>query len=206
MVSFILQNKHSNFQMGKKKISKGKEVENITGQSKGTGSGGLERLLEKPQKKILFAGVGNVLKKDDGAGVYIVQKILEGNGIGGLVVEMGIENYIGKINTLAPDDLVIIDACDFGKEPGFWWLSIFTDIKDLTTNTHNISLAKLSELFNMPVYILGIQPADVSFGEGMGREVKKAAKQIIQMINSKSVDLIMPEQPCPDKSVVQKVQ
>jgi Ni,Fe-hydrogenase maturation factor len=32
---------------------------------------------------------------------------------------MGIENHIGKINKLAPDILVIIDACDFGREPGY---------------------------------------------------------------------------------------
>jgi hypothetical protein len=43
----------------------------------------------------------------------------------------------------------------------------------MTTGTHNISLAKLSELFNMPVYILGIQPADISFGEGMDAKGKR---------------------------------
>jgi hydrogenase 3 maturation protease len=147
----------------------------------------LHNLLDQPPGNILFAGVGNVLKRDDGVGVYITQKIRQGNGIGALPVEMGIENHIGKINKLAPDVMVIIDACDFGREPGFDRLAMASDMMELTTGTHNISLAKLSELFNMPVYILGIQPADISFGEGMDAKVKETANRIKDLINSKTM-------------------
>lgn len=154
----------------------------------------LQNLLDQPPGKILFAGVGNVLKRDDGVGVYIAQKIRQGNGIGGLAVEMGIENHIGKINKLAPDVLVIIDACDFGREPGFVGLARASDMMEMTTGTHNISLAKLSELFNMPVYILGIQPADISFGEGMDVKVKETAKRITGMINSKTTKFVLSDQ------------
>jgi len=141
--------------------------------------------------KILFAGVGNVLKHDDGVGVYISGRIKPGKFIDAIVVEMGIENYIGKINRLAPDILIITDACDFGREPGYWSLAAVSEIIGVTTNTHNISLAKITELFNMPVYILGIQPADISFGEGLGEEAERTANQIINMINSESMELIM---------------
>jgi hydrogenase 3 maturation protease len=151
----------------------------------------LHDLLDQPPGTILFAGVGNVLKRDDGVGVYIAQKIRQGNGIGGLAVEMGIENHIGKINKLAPDVLVIIDACDFGREPGYTGMARASDIMGMTTNTHNISLAKLSELFNMPVYILGIQPADISFGEGMDAKVSETAERITGMINSKTMKFVL---------------
>ncbi len=154
----------------------------------------LQNLLDQPPGNILFAGVGNVLKRDDGVGVYITQKIRHGNGIGRLTVEMGIENHIGKINKLAPDVLVIIDACDFGREPGYSELSRACDMMDMTTNTHNISLAKLSELFNMPVYILGIQPADISFGEGMDAKVSETSEQITGMINSKTMKFVLTDQ------------
>ena len=147
----------------------------------------LQYLLEDPGKEILFAGVGNVLKHDDGVGVFIAQNIKGRDGISVLVVEMGIENHLGKINSLAPDILVIIDACDFGRAPGFTRLAAVSEMKEMTTNTHNISLAKLSELFNMPVYILGIQPADISFGEGMTRQVRWAAEIIIRKLNRKSL-------------------
>ena len=154
----------------------------------------LHDLLDQPPGTILFAGVGNVLKRDDGVGVYIAQKIRQGNGIGGLAVEMGIENHIGKINKLAPDVLVIIDACDFGREPGYAGLARASDMMGMTTNTHNISLAKLSELFNMPVYILGIQPSDISFGEGMDAKVSETAERITDMINSKTMKFVLTDQ------------
>ncbi|MFO7922558.1 MAG: hydrogenase maturation protease [Bacteroidales bacterium] len=150
----------------------------------------LQHILDIPGKSILFAGVGNVLKQDDGAGVFIARGIRKGNGISTLVVEMGIENHIGKINTLAPDILVIIDATDFGEKPGFIRLAEVSSLKGITTNTHNISLAKISELFNMPVYILGIQPADISFGEGMSPEIRESADRIVKLINSKNGELI----------------
>ena len=154
----------------------------------------LQEMLDQPKRTILFAGVGNVLKRDDGVGVYIAQKIRHGNRIWRLTVEMGIENHIGKINKLAPDVLVIIDACDFSREPGYSELARASDMMEMTTNTHNISLAKLSELFNMPVYILGIQPADISFGEGMDAKVSETAERISGMINSKTIILVLSDQ------------
>lgn len=152
-----------------------------------TGYRSLHELLEDQGTNILFAGVGNVLRKDDGVGVFIAKQITGGNKISSLVVEMGIENYIGKINSLSPDILVIVDACDFKELPGFGKLVLAEEMMELTTNTHNISLAKLSELFNMPVYILGIQPADISFGEDMCREVIETGWKFIKMINTASI-------------------
>ncbi len=144
----------------------------------------LGQILAGKDKTILFAGVGNVLKKDDGAGVYIATGIRDNGRISGLPVEMGIENHIGKINSLAPDILVIADAADFGRQPGFWRLAGVDEMTGLTTGTHNISFAKLSELFLMPVYVLGVQPFDVTFGEEMSGPVIKAVKNITELINS----------------------
>ncbi len=146
----------------------------------------LGQIMAGKDKTILFAGVGNVLKKDDGAGVHIVAGIRNTGRISGLPVEMGIENHIGKINSISPDILVIADAVDFGRQPGFWCIAEVNELADLTTGTHSISFAKISELFHMPVYILGIQPSFVSFGEEMSEPVIKAVKNIRELINSLS--------------------
>ena len=60
-------------------------------------------------------------------------------------------------------------------------------IKDLTFNTHNISLRRLSEFFIMPVFILGIQPEKVDFGENISNLVKQVAYKIIKRINKQEV-------------------
>ncbi len=134
----------------------------------------------------LFVGIGNVLKKDDGVGVYVSKNIREKENTGSLTVEVSIENYIGKINTLNPDVLVLIDAMDLQKTPGGFAIRTVEEITGYTTNTHNISLDKVAELFNNKVFILGIQPLSVGFGEGMCKEVKKTADHLIGIINNKN--------------------
>ncbi|MGQ9620773.1 MAG: hydrogenase maturation protease [Bacteroidales bacterium] len=145
---------------------------------------GLENLLSQTGRKILFAGIGNVLKSDDGVGVYISRRIKESENISSLTAEVSIENYIGKINSLKPDILVIIDCVDMGATPGTCKMLAVDEIWDFTFNTHNISLKKITEFFNFPVYILGIQPRSVVFGEKISYLVSISANRIIRQINN----------------------
>ena len=147
----------------------------------------LTDLLSCKDKSILFVGIGNVLKKDDGAGVYISRNILNRGNISSLTVEVSIENYIGKINSLDPDILVLVDCVDTGTAPGTSRLIPVDSVQDLTFNTHNISLKRISEFFRMPVYILGIQPEKLDFGENISYIVRTEADRIINLINSQEV-------------------
>ncbi len=144
----------------------------------------LDNLLIQKDRKILFVGIGNLLKSDDGVGVYISNNIKNRGNISSLTVEISIENYIGKINSLKPDFLILMDCVDLKSPPGTYKLLEINQIQDLTFNTHNISLRRLSEFFKMPVYILGIQPGKVEFGENISYLVKNIADKIINLINS----------------------
>ena len=145
----------------------------------------LKSLLSQTDKRILFVGIENVLKQDDGVGVYISRKIKETKQILSLTVEVSIENYIGKINSLNPDILVLIDCMEMNSSAGTFKLFSLSQIDDLTFNTHNISLKRLSEFFRMPVFILGIQPEKIDFGENISFLVKNVADRIIKQINKK---------------------
>ena len=147
----------------------------------------LDNLLSQKGKKILFVGIGNLLKMDDGIGVYISRHIKNTGFITSLTVETSIENYIGKINTLNPDILVLIDCVDLKSVPGTFRLLDISQVQDLTFNTHNISLKRLSEFFSMPVYILGIQPERIDFGENISYLVKEIADKLIKQINRQEV-------------------
>ena len=144
----------------------------------------LNDLLLKNDKKILFVGIGNLLKKDDGAGVYISSGITRKANREVLTVEVSLENYIGKINSIDPDILVLIDCVEMGSAPGTCKIMSVRKIEDSTFNTHNISLRRISEFFTMPVYLLGIQPEKIDFGENMSYLVKEEADKIINIINS----------------------
>jgi len=142
----------------------------------------LKDLLEGASR-LLFIGVGNVLKRDDGVGVVISKQIIERPAIKSLTVEVSIENYIGKINSLEPHEIVIVDCMELGSSPGTYRLVALDDVEDITFNTHNISLGKLGDFFLNPTYVLGIQPESVEFGEYLSHPVQDAARQIVQVIN-----------------------
>lgn len=145
----------------------------------------LAKLLELSHR-ILFIGVGNVLKRDDGVGVIISQGITERPGVLTLTVEVSIENYIGKINSLEPGVIVIVDCMELGSSPGTYRLMELENVEDITFNTHNISLGKLGDFFLFPTYVLGVQPQKVSFGDELSPPVRAAAQEIVNKINQKS--------------------
>jgi hydrogenase 3 maturation protease len=147
----------------------------------------LKELLVQKDKSILFVGIGNLLKMDDGVGAYISREIKNNRNRSALTVEISIENYIGKINTLNPDILVLIDCVDIKSAPGTYKLLKVGQIQDLTFNTHSISLKRISEFFKMPVFILGIQPEKIDFGENISYLVRNIADKIIKQINSQEV-------------------
>ncbi len=124
---------------------------------------------------------------DDGIGVYISRNIKNTEIVSSLTVETSIENYIGKINSLNPDILVLIDCVDLKSVPGTFKLLDISQVQDITFNTHNISLKRLSDFFLMPVYVLGIQPEKIDFGENISYLVKNVADKVIKQINKQEV-------------------
>jgi hydrogenase 3 maturation protease len=143
----------------------------------------LKNILSRKNKNILFAGVGNVLRSDDGVGVFIVSGIKTTDNISTLIVEVSIENYINKINSLAPDILIIADCLDFNCEPGYSDIIPIGHTKEFTISSHNISLKRVSEFLKMEVYVIGVQPSDLRVGEHLTPVVRKSAEKIIKIIS-----------------------
>jgi hydrogenase 3 maturation protease len=147
----------------------------------------LAAFLAENDRKILFVGIGNLLKQDDGAGVYISTRIRETDHIKVITAEVSIENYIGKINSTDHNTLVIIDCVDMNRPAGSFGLIQVEQTTDLTFNTHNISLKKLAEFFRNELLILAIQPQTIAFGENLSYIVHEACDKIIELINKKEV-------------------
>lgn len=134
--------------------------------------------------RLLFVGVGNILRSDDGIGVYIVSRIAANKMIATLNVEVSLENYISTINKIAPEILILIDCMDFKEKPGTFKLFPIGEIPDDGIHSHHITLSKISEFFKMPVYVLGIQPEDLKVGLELNESIKAAANKIVTIINA----------------------
>lgn len=145
----------------------------------------LDEILSSTSR-MLFIGVGNVLKSDDGVGVYICRNIIEQPGVLALTVEVSIENYIGKINSLQPEKIMILDCMELGAPPGSCRIMTLDYVGDFTFNTHNISLGRLGDFFPYPSFVMGIQPASLAFGDQLSSPVTKTAERIICQINQNS--------------------
>ena len=142
----------------------------------------LEKIIQT--KTTLFVGIGNALKSDDGIGIHICKNIKQTNNIKTLIVESGIEKFVGKINSLNPEILILVDCTDFKKKPGFVDILPIEQIQDFTVNTHTISVKRISEFFDMKTYLLGVQPENLKFGEEFAKSVINSANELIKKINA----------------------
>jgi len=138
--------------------------------------------------KTVFVFIGNDLRADDGAGPYIAKNI-RNNKIKVINAETLFENYVEEIIELKPDKIVIFDCAFFDGKPGEIRL---LDEEKLVNykmiSTHSFPLNALinlikSELKNVKVTIIGIQPAMVDYKEGLSQSVKKSADELINFIN-----------------------
>lgn len=145
-------------------------------------------LKKKLNGQVLFLGVGNPMKQDDGAGPAAIAKLRE-QGIGNreqvelLDVGMTPENYSGKIKQIKPDTMIIVDAVDFGAKAGSIRVIEAGEISSQSLSTHNVSLKTFvdflkADLPNLNVFVVGIQPKEANFGEGLSPEVKKAVDEL----------------------------
>jgi hydrogenase maturation protease len=144
-------------------------------------------LRNNNDQTVLFVGIGNLLRQDDGAGVFISTRIKETDRIRVITPEVSIENYIGKINSTDHDLLVLVDCVDMQKPPGSYDIITLEQVADHTFNTHNISLKKLSKFFRKELLILAIQPETIAFGENLSYLVLEACNEIVELINKKEV-------------------
>jgi hydrogenase maturation protease len=152
--------------------------------------------------KILIAGMGNILRRDDGFGVEVarrlaVQPITSDEvrvievGIGGIhLVQELMDGY---------DALVVIDALERGSAPGTLHI-LEAEVPDLatwpeqqrqdfladmhyTTPAKALILAKALGVLPPKVYIVGCQPSEVDeLGIGLSAPVEQATAKTMRTI------------------------
>lgn len=143
--------------------------------------------------KILILGVGNRLRGDDAIGCLITDELKSINGL--MVIDCGSapENFIDKVCSSAPNEIIIVDACNFGAEPGKSQLFEEQQIKKISSqllSTHTLPLsltvAMIKKQIPCKIQLLGVQPERIDFGEGLSPNLKKAKNKIVKYLNELS--------------------
>jgi len=145
-----------------------------------------EQLLPLQSYQVLFLGMGNRLKGDDGVGPYICELIQDRVRAPVLDVGTALENYLGPIFRLQPEAILLLDAADLGMDPGDMAFLERDAIACSGPSTHTVSvdfvLGTLDRDQQMRFRFLGIQPKRVRLGESLSVPVKASAIQIADVV------------------------
>lgn len=146
----------------------------------------LKKLL---QGKIVIIGIGNPLRGDDAAGNELVKRIMNIVGFDCLQCEEVPENFTADIILRNPDTLLIIDAINLKHNAGDVTLLKPEQLRDECFDAHRIPLSVfvkyLKNFVKNDVYILGIQPKNISYTNLLSEEVSES----IQMLEKLFTDI-----------------
>jgi hydrogenase 3 maturation protease len=140
------------------------------------------RLQRCAGTKIALLGIGNELRRDDSVGLAVI------DGLGALIDDSSIslvkchevpENFTGRVKRFNPACVILIDAADFGGAPGEVRVFELNELEGIEITTHRPSLAMLGEYLQSEtsagIFVIGIQPADREFGEGLSPAARRAS-------------------------------
>jgi len=135
--------------------------------------------------KAKIIGIGAALRKDDGIGIKVANELdLEG------VECMECSCDVGLLHAIEGCDLVIIvDAVDFGGRPGEIKVMGAKELPKIHSSTHTMDLGLILSLTELGeqtprIFIFGIQPADVGFGDSLSVELSRAMPEIKRDLES----------------------
>jgi len=138
--------------------------------------------------KVVIVGIGNIMKGDDAFGPALLDRLA--GKVKAVLINAGVspENYTGKIAKEKPDCILLVDAADLGRKPGEWAILKRDEILKSGFTTHDMSPAifidYMKERTGADIYLLGVQPKNISFGDKMSHDVSKTLEAISELIKS----------------------
>ena len=146
-------------------------------------------------KKLGVIGLGNPLRRDDGIGIVLLEKLVEQkyNLPHGIQYIDGGTGGMNILYLLAQFDIVfIIDAAFFNAVPGYGKLFTIQQIKNnkisFSDSTHEFDILKVinlsKNLDELPEYIFffGVQPKDTSIGTDLSKELQQNIEKLLKKL------------------------
>jgi len=136
-------------------------------------------------------GVGNLLRRDDGIGIVLLEKLIEKKSDLPEGIEY-IDGGTGGMNLLHMlalfDVALIIDAVNLNGKPGESKLFKSEDVcskkSSINISTHESDILKIinlsKELGEVPdeLFIFGVQPKDTSSGNSLSSELQRSVESL----------------------------
>jgi hydrogenase 3 maturation protease len=144
----------------------------------------------KNQEKIVILGIGNEIKGDDGLGPHIAWKLNdlfeENDGV--IVFDGGTvpENYTSLIRNEEPTHIILVDAVEMKKEPGYIRVVQKDEIAKYNISTHAMPISFLIKFMETTIgakiILVGMQPKNMELAEEISPEVEKSIEIVVNTL------------------------
>ena len=132
---------------------------------------------------ILVLGAGNAMRSDDAAGCVVAARVAarfpDSVIDGGLVPE----NFVGPIRRFAPGTIIIVDAADFGADPGELYVAHAHEVAGDMFGTHGAPLGlfmrALQESMGCDVILVAVQVECMELNAPMTERVESAVDTLV---------------------------
>ncbi len=148
------------------------------------------RFHDKGLDQIVFVGVGNRMRGDDGIGPVLID-MLKGQVSHAIDGGFTPENYTSAIKRLKPEAIVFIDAVEFDDNPpGYARTLEIEDVEKRRISVHNLSLdvimGYLKEETGADVFMIGVQPKVIADRE----ELSEGLELSLQLLAGTIMDVL----------------
>ncbi len=141
-----------------------------------------DRIKSLLRGKVVLVGIGHPLRGDDGLGPALVGRLKDRVCAVCLDAGSAPENYAGAVIREAPDTVLIIDAVHLQRPAGAWEILEDEEIVRSGLSTHDLSpkmfIEYLKARTRARIYLLGIQPGNLAFGDPISASVQKTLETI----------------------------
>ena len=135
----------------------------------------------------MILGIGNEIKGDDGLGPIITKKssLLFDKNKDIIVFDGGTvpENYTGLIRKENPTHIILVDAVDMKKEPGYIRVVEKEEIANYNISTHAMPVSYLIKYIETTIgaqiILVGVQPKSMDFAESVSKEVAESIEEVV---------------------------
>lgn len=138
-----------------------------------------DELSKYDKERIVFVGLGNELREDDGAGLELTQRLKskkEFHKSHFLIAGRNPENHLEAIINYNPQVVIFIDAAEWNGNPGEIKKFNEDEISQTDFSTHTFSITMIRDFLlnqkQMDFIFLGIQTFSTSFTQGLSDLVK----------------------------------
>lgn len=158
-----------------------------------------------PCPRVVVLGVGNELRGDDALGVLALRELQQSfpNREDLQLIEASVvpENFCGPIRRFAPHLVLVLDAAEMGRAPGaIEWIETH-QADGMTFSTHALPLPMMLDYLEhetgCATAILGIQPANLTFGASLDVEVRHSVAILVEELVNVFASLERAGQPSP---------